>query len=140
MTIASEIQSLIDWGKAVNERLGDLPLWELRQVFRDELDAELRRRGVLVEEVGDVADHTVAVPGAEIVVRVFTPPAAGPHPVVLHFHGGGFVLGTIDSLANDAKCAHICRAAECAVATVEYRLAPEFRFPTAPEDCYASLL
>ena len=58
---------------------------------------------------------------------------------MIHFHGGGFVVGTIDSLVNDAKCAHICRAAECVVATVEYRLAPEHRFPTAAEDCYAAL-
>ena len=57
----------------------------------------------------------------------------------VHFHGGGFVFGTIDSLVNDAKCAHICRAAECVVVTVEYRLAPEYRFPTAAEDCYAAL-
>jgi acetyl esterase len=140
VTIAPEIQSLIDWGKAVNERHLDLPLPELRRVLRDELDAELRRRGVLVEQVNDITDHAVAVLDAEIVVRVFTPDSAGPHPVVLHFHGGGFIFGTIDSLVNDAKCAHICRAAKCAVATVEYRLAPEFRFPTAPEDCYASLL
>ena len=72
--------------------------------------------------------------------RVFTPAAAGPHPAFVHFHGGGFVFGTIDSLVNDAKCAHICSAAECVVATVEYRLAPEHRFPTAAEDCYAALL
>ena len=59
---------------------------------------------------------------------------------MLHFHGGGFVFGTIDSVFNNAKCSHICRAARLAVVTVEYRLAPEHRFPTAPEDCYAAEL
>jgi acetyl esterase len=104
-----------------------------------ELDAELRRRGVEVELVSSVTDHHVPVAGGDIRVRVFTPSGAGPHPGFLHLHGGGFVFGTIDSLFNDAKCAHICRAARCVVVTVEYRLAPEHRFPTAPEDCYAAL-
>ena len=59
--------------------------------------------------------------------------------MLVHLHGGGFVFGTIDSVINNAKCAHICLQAECAVVTVEYRLAPEWPFPVAPEDCYAAL-
>ena len=140
MTIAPEIQSLIDWGKTFNETHGSLPLPALREAVRDELDRELRRRGVTVEPVRTTAEERVEVAGGEIAIRVFVPAGAGPHPVFVHLHGGGFVLGTIDSLVNDAKCAHICRAASCVVATVEYRLAPEHRFPTAPEDCYAALL
>ena len=139
MTLAPEIQSLIDWGATVIETHGSLALPELREAVRDELDRELRRQGVVVEQVGATADERVAVDDGEIRIRVFTPVAAGPHPMFVHFHGGGFVFGTIDSLVNDAKCAHICRAAECVVATVEYRLAPEYRFPTAAEDCYAAL-
>ena len=140
MTIAPEVQSLIDWGKTVNETHGSLPLPQLREAVRTELDRELRRRGVTVEPVRATADERIAVAGGEIGIRVFVPAGAGPHPVFVHLHGGGFVFGAIDSLVNDAKCAHICRAAECVVATVEYRLAPEHRFPTAPEDCYAALL
>jgi acetyl esterase len=140
VTVAPEIQSLIDWSKAVNDQHADLPLPQLRQVLRDEFNAELRRRGGVVEQVAAINDDVVAVADGEIAVRAFTPPGAGPHPVFLHLHGGGFMFGTIDSLFNDAKCAHICRAAACVVITVEYRLAPEFRFPTAPEDCYAALL
>jgi acetyl esterase len=109
-------------------------------VLREELDRELRRRGMAVEPVSTTADERIAVVGGDIRIRVFTPPGAGPHPLFVHFHGGGFVFGTIDSLVNDAKCAHICRAAECVVATVGYRLAPEHRFPVAPEDCYAALI
>ncbi len=140
MTLAPEIQSLIDWGATVGESLGSLPLPERRVAIRDELDAELRRRGVIVEPTASTQDHRVRVATGEIRVRAFTPDGAGPHPLFLHFHGGGWVFGTIDSLVNDAKCAHICRAAECVVVTVDYRLAPEHRFPTAPEDCYAALL
>ena len=140
MTVAPEIQSLIDWGTAVNERHGDLPLPELRSVLRDEFDEELRRRGVVVEQVAAISDREIPVTDGEVAARIYTPPGAGPHPVFLHLHGGGFVFGTVDSLFNAAKCAHICRAAECVVVTVNYRLAPEFRFPTAPEDCFAALL
>jgi acetyl esterase len=140
MRVAPEIQSLIDWEKAVGDRYSELQLTELRWLLRDEFDEELSRRGVVVEEVGSVSDHAVPLAAGEIRVRVFTPHGPGPHPVFLHFHGGGFALGTIDSLFNNAKCAHVCNAAACVVVTVEYRLAPEFPFPTAPEDCYAALL
>jgi len=140
MTLAPEIQAFIDWGEAVSECHGDRPLPELRAVLRDELDRELRRLGVVVEDVHKVKDYTVPVAGGEIAVRVFVPAGPGPHPALVHFHGGGFVFGTIDSLVNETKCAHLCRAAECLVITVEYRLAPEFPFPTAPEDCFAALL
>jgi acetyl esterase len=140
VTIAPEIQSWLDWGSAVGESVGSLPLPERREALGHELDEELRRRGVAVEPVGAVTEHAVRVAGGEIRVRVFIPPGNGPHPAFVHFHGGGFVLGTIDSLFNDAKCAHICNAAGCVVVTVEYRLAPEHRFPTAPDDCYAALL
>src|SRR5919204_6207260 len=97
MTLAPEIQSLIDWGNAVNARHGDLALPDLRRVLRDELDAELRRRGTVVDRVGAITDHAIGVAGGEIAVRVFTPLGRGPHPVFLHFHGGGFVFGTIES-------------------------------------------
>ena len=140
MTLASEIQDWLDWGAEVGAPLGSLPLPERREALRDALDGELRRRGVTVEPVRRVHEHAVPVDGGEIRVRVFTPDADGPQAAFVHFHGGGFVLGTIDSLFNEAKCAHICNGAGCAVVTVEYRLAPEHRFPTAAEDCYTALL
>lgn len=139
MTVAPEIQSLLDWSKRVDESTGSRPLPELREILRRELDDELRRRGVEVDSVRAVTDHEVSGPEGQIQVRAFTPASTGPHPALLHFHGGGFVFGTIHSLVNDAKCAHICRRARCAVVTVEYRLAPEHPFPTASEDCYAAL-
>jgi acetyl esterase len=140
VTIAPEIRSLIDWAEAINKSTGAQPLPELRETLRQALDDELRRRGVTTEQVRAVRDLIVPVHGGEIRVRLFTPMGPEPHPALVHFHGGGFVFGTIDSLVNDAKCADICRHADCAVVTVEYRLAPEHPFPTAPEDCYAALL
>jgi acetyl esterase/lipase len=140
VTIAPEIRSWLDWGSAVGETIATLPFPERREPLRDALDEELRRRGITVEPVGAVSEHRIRVAGGEIRARVFTPHGSGPRPAFVHFHGGGFVLGTIDSLFNEAKCARVCNGARCAVVTVEYRLAPEHRFPTAPDDCYAALL
>ncbi len=138
MTLAPEIQELLDWG-ATLEPYGSLPLPERRLAIRDEFDRELGRRGVVAGPVAAAREESVQVAGGEIRIRLLFPEGPGPHPAFVHFHGGGFVLGTVDSLVNEAKCTHICRAAGCVVATVEYRLAPEHRFPTAAEDCYAAL-
>lgn len=139
MTLAPEIQALLDWGSALADAHAALPLPARRLAIRDELDRELRRQGVTVEPVAAITDEQISVAEGEISVRLFTPSRPGPHPVFLHYHGGGFVFGTIDSLVNDAKCAHICSAVGCAVVTVDYRVAPEHRFPTAAEDCYTAL-
>lgn len=90
-----------------------------------------------VEEVTRVADHRVPVEGGEIAVRVYYPDGAGPHPVLVLYHGGGWVIG--DLYTHDGICRSLVRAAGCAVASVDYRLAPEFKYPVAAEDSYAAL-
>ncbi len=83
-------------------------------------------------------DYQVPVDGITITVRVYRPDLAGPLPCYIYFHGGGFWLGTI-SQAN-STCRGISTDVGCAVVNVDYRLAPESKFPAAPEDCYAALL
>jgi beta-fructofuranosidase len=139
ITLAPEIRSLIDWGNEFERRHRGLAVPELRARVREEHDKLMWRLGMVVTPVGATADYEVDVAEGQIRVRVFTPAGAGPHPGFLHLHGGGFIFGTIDSIVNDAKCAHICRHAGCVVVTVEYRLAPEHPFPAAPEDCFAAL-
>lgn len=68
-------------------------------------------------------------------VRVFLPAGEGPFPVILFFHGGGWVTGGIDNYTG--VCLDLVSATGHAVASVDYRLAPEYKFPAAPEDCYA---
>jgi acetyl esterase len=82
-------------------------------------------------------DHRVPVDGGEIAVRVYRPHGAGPFPVHVYFHGGGFWLGELDH--SDPTCRAISAGAGCVVASVDYRLAPEHAFPTAAEDSYAAL-
>jgi acetyl esterase len=86
--------------------------------------------------VGDVRDIQIPVGDAAVPARVYTPEGAGPHPVVMFFHGGGFVICGLDTHDNIAR--NICRGADAVVVSVDYRMAPEFPFPTAPKDCFAA--
>ncbi|MGW1893675.1 alpha/beta hydrolase [Streptomyces sp. NPDC002004] len=92
--------------------------------------------------VGSVEDRTVpGPPGApEIPVRVYLPEPAvspGPRPTVVFFHGGGWTICDLDS--HDATARALCRDAGAAVVSVDYRLAPEARFPAAVDDAYAAV-
>jgi acetyl esterase len=92
------------------------------------------------EAVHRVADHTVPVAGGDIAVRVYSPrpPAAGDGvPIVMHYHGGGFVAGDLES--HDGFARYCCKHADVVVVSVDYRLAPEHKFPAAVEDSYAAL-
>ena len=71
-------------------------------------------------------------------VRVYTPIGDGPFPGHLYLHGGGFWLGAPSHF--DTNCQAIAAGAGCVVASVDYRLAPEAKFPIPPEDCYTALL
>jgi acetyl esterase len=89
-----------------------------------------------VEAVGDVTDRTIDGPAGDLPVRIYTPAGDGPFPVVVYFHGGGFVLGGLDT--HDDTCRVLCTATEAIVVSVDYRLAPEHPFPAAVEDAYAA--
>lgn len=80
--------------------------------------------------------HEVAGPAGPIPVRVYTPPGDGPHPALVFFHGGGWVLCGLDT--HDATCRELAAGVGCVVVSVDYRLAPEAKFPAATEDCYAA--
>jgi len=86
--------------------------------------------------VGHVADRAIPGPGGPIPVRLYTPFGIGPFPLTVYFHGGGFVLGNLDS--HDSVCRHLCLNSGGIVMAVDYRLAPEHPFPAAPDDCYAA--
>jgi acetyl esterase/lipase len=86
--------------------------------------------------VASVRDITIPVDGATIGARVYTPDGDAPQPLVVFFHGGGFVIGDLDSHDNLART--LCRDAQAVVVAVDYRMGPEHRFPTAPNDCFAA--
>jgi len=84
-----------------------------------------------------VSDHGVSVEGRKIPIRIYSPDTNEQTPVVFYIHGGGFVTGDLDS--HDDICAEICEQANVTVFGVEYRLAPENKFPAAFDDCTAVL-
>jgi acetyl esterase len=88
------------------------------------------------EPVGAVEDRMIQGAAGEIRARIYTPEGQGPFPVLVYFHGGGWVIGSLD--AYDPTCRALTKAAGCTVVSVDYRLAPEHKFPAAPEDCYAA--
>lgn len=81
-------------------------------------------------------EHPVSCDGHNVPVRLFTPEGKPNASLLLFFHGGGWVTGTVDSY--DGVCSDMAAATGCTVASVDYRLAPEHRFPAAPRDCYAA--
>lgn len=88
------------------------------------------------EPVANVVNRTIPGPAGEIPVRIYTPQGSGPFPVLVYFHGGGWVICTLDT--HDTQCRSLANGAGCVVVSVDYRLAPEHKFPAAPEDCYAA--
>jgi len=87
-------------------------------------------------EVGKVEDRRIPGPGGDIPVRIYTPKGPGPFPMFMNFHGGGWVIGDLDTA--DSQCRDICNLAAAVVVSVDYRLAPEHRFPAAVDDAYAA--
>jgi len=86
--------------------------------------------------VGAVRDILIPRLGGSIGARFYTPTGSGPHPLLMFFHGGGWIWGDLD--LSDHNCRTLCRNAGCAVLSVDYRLAPENKFPAAVDDCLAS--
>ena len=117
----------------VVEMVAALNLKPIPQSTPDEARESMRTRTAglgPVEDVPAVADHHVPVTGGEIPVRVYSPAGNGPHPVLVFFHGGGWVIGDLDT--HDGTCRALANAAGCAVVSVDYRLAPEIKYPRRP--------
>ena len=87
-------------------------------------------------EVAHIEDRAVPGPTGDTPVRVYTPANRGPFPIIVYFHGGGWVIGSIET--HDALARHLANAAECVVMSVDYRRAPEDPFPAAVNDAYAA--
>lgn len=88
------------------------------------------------EPVASVVDRTIPGPEGELPIRIYSPDPDQALPVLVYFFGGGWTLGNLDTC--DAVCRHLANASGCAVMAVQYRLAPEHRFPAAVHDCFAA--
>ncbi len=88
------------------------------------------------ENVGEVRDILVPGPAGKLPVRLYHPSPGKTLPLVIYFHGGGWVIGDLEIV--DKPCRALANASGCVVASVNYRLSPETKFPGPAEDCYAA--
>ena len=111
----------------------------INQMTPEDARTMMRTLGTLAkypDERAPAHDRRIPGPAGEIPIRVYTPAASEPLPVVVFFHGGGWVIGDIET--HDATCRQLTAGAGCVTISVDYRLAPEHKFPAGPEDCYAA--
>jgi acetyl esterase len=129
-----ETQAILDeMNAAPGPPAHELPIAEARAAHV----AESERLSGPGEPVAEVRDVRVPSPAGELLVRSFRPAGHGPLPVVAFLHGGGWVMGSVDSY--DTPLRALANAAGAIVAGVEYRLAPEHPFPAALDDALAAI-
>ena len=132
MPLDPQAKALLDQRAASGEpQLHRMTVAQARATIEASIDRVTPR-----ETVAGVEDREAPGPHGPIPVRIYTPEGAGPFPILLYFHGGGWVVCSIET--HDAWCRHICNRIGCLVVSVDYRLAPEYLFPAAVDDCFAA--
>jgi acetyl esterase len=127
MPVDPQIQALLDKGAGV-PATHTLPV----AVARTQYEARI----ALMAPAPAIAAASGAMingPGGDLRIRIYTPHGIGPFPLLVFFHGSGFVLCSLDT--HDGMCRNLCAGAQCVVASVDYRLAPEHKFPAGIDDC-----
>jgi acetyl esterase len=132
MSLDPQARAILDqMAMAGNKPLNELSVKEARQE-----SAAMAAMQSPLEAVARIEDRTLPGQGGDIPIRMYMPFGDGPFPVLMYFHGGGWVLGNIES--SDGLCRILANASKCIVVSVDYRLAPEHPFPAAVEDAYCA--
>lgn len=119
-------------------------LRKLRAPALSSLSPQEARAGMVVDaaqlgpsdNVAAKIDRSVPGPAGPIPVRIYTPAGPRTRGIFVYYHGGGWVIGDVET--HDALCCSLANAAGCRVVSVDYRLAPEHKFPAAADDAYAA--
>ena len=111
---------------------GTIPAAALRKAVRD---SSIAIPGPNVT-LASVEDRTIEGPGGDLALRIYIPVGTGPFPIIVYFHGGGWVVGDLDT--QDMIARGLCAGSDSIVVSVDYRLAPENPFPAAIEDAWAA--
>lgn len=136
--VLDEQTALLRKGQVV---LGEVPLDQLspaqsRLNFRGSFTL-LKSIGGIFEKVESVRNLVLPGPAGEIPARLYKPGKGKGYPLFVFLHGGGWVLGDLDTADNISR--FLCKHVDCVVLSVDYRLAPEHIFPAAAEDAYAAV-
>lgn len=140
MPILAPLKPMFDAMNAAGDAADPRPPAEARAAMHAMIDGSFGAFVTPEPPLPFERDIVIRVADGDITIRVYRPDAAldPALPCYLHFHGGGFWLGTLDQ--SDGSCRATARMAGCVVVSVDYRLAPEHKYPAAVEDCYAALL
>ncbi len=132
MPVDPQIATFLEQIAAMN----DIDLDEISaQSFREAMDSSSISLSASKVEVGEMRDFEISAGGAKLKARLFVP-EGGSDALIIYFHGGGFVFGSTESY--DGLLRNMCRHSGCRVLSVDYRLAPEHKFPTAVNDAMAA--
>jgi len=104
---------------------------------RQQMEVMAASRKAETLPIARVENRTIPGPAGQIPMRVYWPNTAGMRPAIVYYHGGGHVIGSLDS--HDLVARNLCGGAEAVVVSVDYRMGPEHRFPAAVEDSFAAL-
>ncbi len=122
----------------VMEKIGMQPIEAMSPVeARRQMEDTAKSRKAEPLPVARVEDRTIPGPAGPIPVRLYWPNAAGTVPAIAYYHGGGHVIGSLDT--HDLIARNLCHGAAALVCSVDYRMGPEHRFPAAVEDSFAAL-
>jgi acetyl esterase len=114
------------------------PIEEMTPVeARKQMEATARARKAEPLPVARVEERTIPGPAGEIRLRLYWPQAAAPVPAIVYYHGGGHVIGSLDT--HDFVARNLCSGVGASVVSVDYRMGPEHKFPAAVDDCWAAL-
>lgn len=132
MPLDPQCKAFIDMLAAAGGKpLEQLPLAEARAV-----SPEMIAAGGPEEPVAEVQNRTIPGPAGPMAIRVYRPVLQETLPALVYFHGGGFVICNLDT--HDRQCRRLANASGCVVISVEYRLAPEHKYPAAVDDAFAA--
>jgi len=133
MPLDPQIKPIIDQAASAGAPpLSSLSPHHARAAFRTMFEAF----GGRPAPVAKSEDRTIPGPAGEIGLRIYTPEGKGPFHALMFSHGGGWVVGDLDT--HDPLCRALTNAAHCITVAVDYRLAPEHKFPAAVDDCFAA--
>ncbi len=130
MPLDPQIRALLDKGAGV-PATHTLPVAEARAQYEARIAVMAKPAAV-----AEVSERGIEGPGGVLRLRIYRPIGERPFPLLVFFHGSGFVLCSLDT--HDGMCRNLCAGAGCVVVSVDYRLAPEHKFPAGPDDCLAA--
>ncbi len=133
MPLDPQVEKVLEQSKAAGRSAFN---WMDHLKAREMLDRMLLTSD-MPPKVGNVEDRGIPCPWGTLPLRVYTPAGAGPFPVLVYYHGGGWVTNSIET--HDSLCRHITRLSECVVISVEYRRPPEHKFPEPVQDAYTAM-